>query len=291
METDIYRKETDTQNYIHFHSNHPRHVIKNIPYALAKRIIKIVSLEINRSKQLRELEKQLLKLKYPQGVIDYGISRALREETSPVRKENNTTKIIPFVSTYNKNNPDIYNKVIKLISTSLSLMEPFQRYKFIRSWKQPPSLFNLLNKNNRPVIHGITKCEEPRCGCCPILITGKHINIMINKKLTNFEIKRNMNCLSKNIIYILRCNGCNAIYVGQSGYYFRNRLTVHRQQIAHANYRVLKVSQHIASCGKDQDPMFSAAPIYKLCASATKIDRERQEQIFMSMFRPSLNSD
>ena len=43
IETDIYRKPTDSQQYLHFSSNHPRHVKRNIPYISAKRIFRIVS--------------------------------------------------------------------------------------------------------------------------------------------------------------------------------------------------------------------------------------------------------
>ena len=41
--TDIYAKETDTFNYLPFNSCHPRHVIRNIPFVLARRIRGIVS--------------------------------------------------------------------------------------------------------------------------------------------------------------------------------------------------------------------------------------------------------
>lgn len=43
LDTDIYAKDTDTFNYLPFQSSHPRHVARNIPFALARRIKGIVS--------------------------------------------------------------------------------------------------------------------------------------------------------------------------------------------------------------------------------------------------------
>ena len=48
IETEIYRKPTDTMNYVHFNSAHPRHILKSIPYNPARRIRTIVSNEAKR---------------------------------------------------------------------------------------------------------------------------------------------------------------------------------------------------------------------------------------------------
>ena len=41
--TDIYYKSTDTHQYLNFHSCHPSHTKRNIPYCMARRICAIVS--------------------------------------------------------------------------------------------------------------------------------------------------------------------------------------------------------------------------------------------------------
>jgi len=46
-----------------------------------------------------------------------------------------------------------------------------------------------------------------------------------------FHVKQNMNCSVENILYALRCNGCDEIYIGQTGDKLRNRRTVHEQQM------------------------------------------------------------
>jgi predicted GIY-YIG superfamily endonuclease len=40
-----------------------------------------------------------------------------------------------------------------------------------------------------------------------------------------------MDCTVENVLYVLDCNGCKEIYIGQTGNILRNRKTVHAQQI------------------------------------------------------------
>ena len=63
--TDIFYKTTDSHQYLHFHSTHPRHIKRNIPYCLAFRIIKIVNNNELRQQRLSELKQILNDLKYP----------------------------------------------------------------------------------------------------------------------------------------------------------------------------------------------------------------------------------
>ena len=69
LSTDIFYKPTDSYRYLHFYSYHPRHIKRNIPYALATRIKRIVSEDDTRFFRLMELQSKLLKLKYPQALI------------------------------------------------------------------------------------------------------------------------------------------------------------------------------------------------------------------------------
>lgn len=291
LETDIYRKITDSQNYVPFNSCHPKHIKKNIPFVLASRITKIVSKETRRIEQLDILKTQLLKLKYPLGLIESAFQRATSQSLNEKNEiQEDATKNIKFVTRYNTNNPDVYSKLIKPISSSLFLIDPFRHYKMTRVYKQPPSLYRILTNNNRCTIDGITKCGDPRCSCCPILITGKTLNLKVENRNMTFIINRNMNCQSRNVIYIIRCKGCNDIYVGQTGDLLRNRLTVHRQQINNTLYMILNVSHHISSCSRNPMKLFEAAPIYQMHPMSSRIDRERKEKCFISMLKPVLNS-
>jgi hypothetical protein len=55
IKTDIFHKPTDTFQYLHFSSCHPRHIKNNIPFNLARRICTIVSDEQRKEQRLKEL--------------------------------------------------------------------------------------------------------------------------------------------------------------------------------------------------------------------------------------------
>ena len=83
IETDIYRKPTDTMNYIDFNSCHPRHTRTNIPYNLASRVVTIVSDPDQRKFRLQELQDILLTKNYPEKLIQDAIRKSLNTRTRP----------------------------------------------------------------------------------------------------------------------------------------------------------------------------------------------------------------
>jgi hypothetical protein len=283
VETDIYRKPTDTMNYVPFDSAHPKHVLRNIPYNLARRIKMIVSNTNTRQERYMDLEKRLLELKYPPTLVKDAIVKANRDNVVP---ESNHLKVVPFVQDFNKNNPRIYENTIRPLTTSFNVLHSFRDIKFIPAFRQPRSIVSLLRYNNRITIYGVRKCNEPRCKCCEILICGSTLEFNTSRGKTIFNIRSNMDCRSSNVIYKLVCSGCSAYYIGQTGDPLRTRMTVHRQQIAHENYSILEVSRHIRLCGGE----FTIAPFYLLSPESSRLQRESKESMFISKFHPQLNS-
>ncbi|XP_062609924.1 uncharacterized protein LOC134271725 [Saccostrea cucullata] len=109
--TDIFYKSTDTHQYLHFGSSHPRHIKRAIPYNLARRICTIVSEEETRNQRLDELKIFLTDQHYPLSLINDGIRKAKeldREELiNPTPNDEENIKILPLVTTYNPKNPNI----------------------------------------------------------------------------------------------------------------------------------------------------------------------------------------
>lgn len=286
VKTDIYRKPTDTMSYVPFDSAHPRHVLRNIPYNLAFRIKRIVSDPRIRQMRYNTLKTRLSQLKYPSSLITDAITKAENRINETV-VDNSSQKIIPFIQTYNKNNPNLYDLVVKPITNTLLLCDPFHNCQVRRSYYQPKSLSALLCRNNRKTISGITKCNEPRCKCCDIIITGSRINFPTPTGVKHFNVRHNLNCQSSNLIYKLECCACHKYYIGQTGDTLRHRMTVHRQQIRNIHYSFLKVSRHIRDCGQNE---FVVAPFYQMHPSSSRLDRESKESMFISLFLPALNN-
>ena len=67
--TDIYSKETDSKQYLNFHSCHTKHTKTSIPYNSARRICTIVSDQDTQKRHLSELHISLQKRNYPDTVI------------------------------------------------------------------------------------------------------------------------------------------------------------------------------------------------------------------------------
>ena len=99
--TDIFYKETNTHEYLHYNSHHPAHVKNNIPYCLAKRIIVATSDEATMEKNLMDLKLWLQDCGYPNNVIEKGIFNARlqgpREELQRPREENSDTLRVNFL--------------------------------------------------------------------------------------------------------------------------------------------------------------------------------------------------
>ena len=130
----------------------------------------------------------------------------------------------------------------------------FKNYRIRRSYRQPPSLLHQLRNNNRKTLIGVTKCGDSRCECCNCLIEGTTLFYKINGEMKSFEIRSNMNCNTKDLIYAMKCGGCGELYVGQTGDIFRSRVRVHRQQVRENKYAILHASKHISACAKMKIP-------------------------------------
>ena len=97
-----------------------------------------------------------------------------------------------------------------------------------------------------------------------------------------------MSCEVRNLIYVIRCGGCQEEYIGETGDTLRHRLTVHRQQIRDASTRMLYVSGHIANYAKNQSIKFQILPLYKM-QNDNMTSRKMKENYFINLFKPKLN--
>ena len=107
---DIYNKPTDSKRYVPFTSEYPRSCLRNIPFCLARLICAIVDEEETKLKRLSELKTSLRKQKYPIALIKNSIKRVLQVPLNKLRKpkEKGREEIIPFLSTHNSSNPNIF---------------------------------------------------------------------------------------------------------------------------------------------------------------------------------------
>ena len=151
--TDIYYKPTDSFQYLLYTSSHPRHTKNNILYNLARRICMIVENQDIRKRRLYDLKQILLRKQYPAEIIDYGVNKALTqttEELRRVREKATENNLLCLVTTYNPNNPQVFQLVRKtfpMLNQTSSLKSIMSKTKVIHSQRQPRNLKRMLTNS------------------------------------------------------------------------------------------------------------------------------------------------
>ena len=111
----IYSKPNNSKRYVSFLPNHPKFCLKNKSFCLARRICMIVE-----NMKLKELRTILKTQKYQKMVVEKRIEKALAIPQEQLRSEKlkKTDNILPFISTYNPNNRNVFLKVREYMETS-----------------------------------------------------------------------------------------------------------------------------------------------------------------------------
>ena len=89
--------------------------------------------------------------------------------------------ILPFISTYNPNNPNVFPKVREIyrnLQTSKTLIKIFAKHKLIDCKMQPPNLKRLLCSLNKPTFK-TTKCGKSCFRCDYIIEAELFLNLRI----------------------------------------------------------------------------------------------------------------
>lgn len=263
---DIYRKPTDSCNFLNYHSCHPKHTRDNIALSLAKRIVRIVSLD--RDTRLEELKEHLFLCGHPEKTINYAFSKVYN-----VKEASEGNHAICFTSTHNPSR--LYNsRTIKNILTGVksdSMKKAFSDHAVILGTRQSKNLRNLLIKSRfssqpqQPTFRppsGLYKCTS---SCiyhntgyiseCESFRFGRHLQ-------HQWFYKRLFDCNSINVIYILTCNHCWKFYIGETGN-FKERVGAHKSNALHPeNANCKKLSYHLNKYSTLVEPYFHIYPMY-----------------------------
>lgn len=292
LETDIYYKTTDSKQYLLYTSCHPKHTRNNIPYSLARRIRTIVSDDKTLNARMEELFHSLIKRGYPAAVIKDAILKASNLDRASIlsmnKKDNN--EVVPYVSTYNPNNPEIFKDIrtsLPVLYRSETMKKVVLNKSIIKSKRQPRNLKQILTcakfTETEQNDNKVTRCGRSNCRLCPYLLEGPEFKF--NGKI--FRVNAPMSCDVKNVVYVIQCRGCNELYIGETND-LRKRMTVHRQQIRDESTRMIPLSGHIDVCS-NSEPKFFVFPFYK-ANQTNAIQRKEREKLFIRTFSPKLNA-
>jgi hypothetical protein len=264
IERDIYYKITNTHDYVHYDSFHAKHVLDNVPYNLAKKIIVFVSDENKMESRLQELKHFLLACDYPEAVINKGIHNArLQGPAPPKTNDEMITFIHPNMANFNFRNIVATAKNLLQHTKSDEIRHLFKNVRIIEGIKQPNNIIKTITStrfncnenrdnttNNRPPPGIFAECRES--SGCQICSLG-YIHECSSFTTSNgkvWEIRSHINCNSKNVLYFLTCLKCNQVTkTGKTISIFRLRINNHR-----SNCRTGRTSdvfdKHVHECMK-----------------------------------------
>ena len=239
---DLYRKETDRNQYLLTSSCHPSHVTDNIPFSLALRIVRICSLPADRDKRLSELKELLLAREYKPKLINSAIEKAKdipRKKALEKVKKSKTSNRPVFVITFDPRLTSIAGIVKKHWRTMTAdphLAETFPLPPLI-AYKRPANIRDKLIRTKLPpqvplrpkrITPGMAPCNN--CPICPFVKKGKSVKATA----TNYQvdINRKVCCQDRNIIYCVECDICSIQYIGESERSLQERFSEHKGYVA-----------------------------------------------------------
>jgi hypothetical protein len=285
IKTDIFRKPTDSQQYLHFYSHHPRHIKRNLPYCLAKRLNSIVSDPVQKILRFEELKQRLLEIKYPLNLVNDAIKKASEthllqhKPQSPEQETRTKQMFVPY--TYNPSTVKQFkNRIVPSLDRINQKSFKASPYNFTQCLRQPPNLLQFLSKTRRFVVK---KCRRSRCKTCSILMECKDSFTIANNTV---YFNANMTCETPFVVYILLCLSCKQFYVGETNMKLSLRMNLHRSQIQHPERSILHVSEHLRECNYN----YRVLPIYKSQHSSSYV-LLRMEKYYINLLKPTLNQN
>merc|ERR1711867_388204 len=92
-------------------------------------------------------------------------------------------------------------------------MLAYKRNNNLKNFLIGAKVYSNLNKTNKRMLNGMKRCNR-QCPICPFVKEVK----FIQSKSFNWFRRKNLNCQSNNIVYMIECNlnKCKQRYIGDS---------------------------------------------------------------------------
>jgi hypothetical protein len=231
---DLYIKPTHTFSYLRTNSNHTRHIFKGIIITLILRIRRICS---NISQYYYHCNLLLMRL-IQKGYNPSLIQNIIRSYSKVERKSllnykvrnNDMNNSILFINLFDKKLFDSSHYFLNLWNNSLPSNSFLKKFLFKIVYKNDFNLNNyfIQNFSLSYFSYSYTKCISDSCKICSIANTSSYI---FNNNNLPILIPSKSSCNSLNIIYLIYCDKCSKIYIGQSGRTVKIRIAEHINKI------------------------------------------------------------
>ena len=241
--TDLYTKDTDTHNYLHYSSSHPRSNKNGGPFGEFLRIRRNCYFLEDFEKHSKERIKDYTRRGYPMDILLKACDRArqsnrpdlLAEKTT--KKQEGHTNRIPLIVTHNPANPNL-NKIInkhwhlveKCNNNQTFLDKPLVAYRRNKSLSDKLVRAKWDPNPTKGTTQTTSPCKTPwKCNFCPKKSnTGKYTSSVTGRTYTG---PTNYTCRTQNVVYLITCKQCKEQYVGETYRTFGERMKEHMRYI------------------------------------------------------------
>ncbi len=240
LSTDLYVKETDSHQYLHFDSCHPYHTKKGIPYGQALRIRRICSDDATFESNVADLKRWLLSRGHKSDLVESQIDKTRCFDRnallSEVNKRVNDPGKVYLVVTYH---PALSRKLYDVINNNHNILTVDEEHR--RVFSQVPMVSFRRAKTIKDVlVRSKLKTEEFQQGSCNKCHRSNCLvdnfldesNTFTNAKGDRiFNIRKgHLYCNSRFVVYKIRCRTCGLQYVGSTITKFRERFNNYKAQ-------------------------------------------------------------
>ena len=295
--TDLYRKPTDSDGFLHFSSVHPPHMFASVVYSQVVRYRRIINSDDVLEVRLKELYNRFVKCSYPKKMLDdiFCKVKNMPRNIQYSDKEEEKTADVYWVSNFDPGHKavkEFTDKVNTSLKQSPVWKEDAQKSPIVKVVpRRSPNVKDLLFKR-RTLAHNIkpegkasSRCTDPgvkkkgrKCMQC-LLMSGRSY---ITQNDVNYPCHGG-NCQTMNIIYVASCKLClyKMKYVGKTVQQLRERVNKHRNV-----FKSFNPSDNIEIT--DKEALAAHAKSYHDLSTVTEFNKCYSWDIYRNVHNPDL---
>ncbi|OCT92171.1 hypothetical protein XELAEV_18015225mg [Xenopus laevis] len=247
LDTNLFRKETDRNDLLHYSSFHPDSLKASLPLTQYMRLKRIVSKEADYKRGESEMKDRFKQRDYPEEVLRSNLdklqNKSREELLTPAKRDNKHSERLAFVSNYTTASRQVGNIIRKhwhLLQSCHPDITAFQD-KPLLSYKHGMSLKDQLVRAEIGSTKGHKQqfLQNPKFGTFPCLHCVQCNSVIKGNSFFHpqtgkkYLIRNYCTCESTYVIYViylLKCP-CGLLYIGETTQKIRDRICKHKSTI------------------------------------------------------------
>ena len=229
MVTDLYLKETDRYQYLHYQSSHPEHIKRPIVYSQALRLKRNCTFEKDFNRHLLNMKECFFARGYLEKMVKEQMKRVVFGKTDKTGEH--STKGVPFVFLFHPKLTFLAKTIkgfSKYLHIDLEVKTVFTPTHMVSSRSARKIRDYLVRAKLYPLERnvGSRKCNKRRCEVCSNIESADLFSSTVTGE--TFKINHYFNCDSKCLVYLITCRTCKLQYTGHTCNAFRRRWNNYR---------------------------------------------------------------